>query len=55
VCFIPIAPTLVQFGRGGAEALRAYGRREGFLLLNGLSYGENWLGGDWVGEPRHLL
>ena len=32
-----------------------YARREGFLLLNGLNYGENWLGGDWVGEPRHFL
>ncbi len=53
--FYPDRPDVVQFGRGGAEALRAYGRREGFLLLNGLNYGENWLGGDWVGEPRHLL
>ena len=53
--FYPDRLDAVQFGRGGAEALRAYGRREGFLLLNGLNYGENWLGGDWVGEPRHLL
>ncbi len=53
--FYPDRSELVQFGRGGAEALRAYGRREGFLLLNGLNYGENWLGGDWVGEPRHFL
>ncbi len=53
--FYPDRPDVVQFGRGGAEPLRAYGRREGLLLLNGLNYGENWLGGDWVGEPRHFL
>ena len=54
-CSIPTGLTWCNFRRGGAEALRAYGRREGFLLLNGLNYGENWLGGDWVGEPKHFL
>jgi PA14 domain/Divergent InlB B-repeat domain/Carbohydrate binding module (family 35) len=53
--FYPDRPDVVQFPRGGAEPLRAYGRREGLLLLNGLNYGENWLGGDWVGQPRHFL
>lgn len=53
--FYPDRPDVVQFPRGGAEPFRGYARREGFLLLNGLDYGENWLGGDWVGEPRHFL
>jgi NPCBM-associated, NEW3 domain of alpha-galactosidase len=48
-------PQALQFARGGAESLRAYARREGFLLLNGLNYGENWLGGDWVGQPTHFV
>jgi hypothetical protein len=51
----PDRPEVVQFPRGGAEALRAYARREGFLNLNGLNYGENWLGGDWVGQPTHFI
>ena len=53
--FYPDRPDVVQYPRGGAEALRAFGRREGFLLLNGLNYGENWLGGDWIGRPTHFL
>ncbi|HEY5954613.1 MAG TPA: hypothetical protein VIT18_09620, partial [Terrimicrobiaceae bacterium] len=48
-------PEAVQFGRGGADSLRAFARREGFLMLNGLNYGEGWLGGDWVGRPTHFL
>lgn len=48
-------PEAVQFGRGGAESLRAFAHREGFLMLNGLNYGEGWLGGDWVGKPTHFL
>lgn len=48
-------PEAVQFGRGGAESLRAFARREGFLVLNGLNYGEGWLGGDWVGRPTHFV
>ncbi len=48
-------PEAVQFGRGGADSLRAFARREGFLLLNGLNYGEGWLGGDWTGRPTHFL
>ncbi|MGB8466002.1 MAG: hypothetical protein WCE49_13710, partial [Terrimicrobiaceae bacterium] len=48
-------PEALQFPRGGAESLRAFARREGFLLLNGLNYGEGWLGGDWVGRPTHFL
>ena len=53
--FYPDRPEARQFPRGGADSLRAYGRREGFLLLNGLNYGEGWLGGDWVGQPTHFL
>ncbi|HET7238351.1 MAG TPA: hypothetical protein VFI76_04955, partial [Terrimicrobiaceae bacterium] len=53
--FYPDRPDVVQFPRGGADPFRAFARREGFLNLNGLNYGENWLGGDWVGEPRHFL
>jgi hypothetical protein len=53
--FYPDRPDVVQHPRGGAEPFRAYARREGFLLLNGLNYGENWLGGDWVGQPTHFL
>ncbi len=48
-------PEAVQFGRGGADSLRAFARREGFLVLNGLNYGEGWLGGDWVGRPTHFV
>ena len=53
--FYPDRPEARQFPRGGADSLRAYGRREGFLLLNGLDYGEGWLGGDFVGSPPHFL
>jgi hypothetical protein len=48
-------PQALQFGRGGADSLRAFARREGFLMLNGLNYGEGWLGGDWTGQPTHFL
>ena len=48
-------PQALQFSRGAADSLRAYARREGFLVLNGLNYGEGWLGGDWVGRPTHFL
>jgi alpha-galactosidase-like protein len=48
-------PEALQFGRGGADSLRAFARREGFFVLNGLNYGEGWLGGDWVGRPTHFV
>lgn len=53
--FYPERPQQIQFGRGGPDSLRAYGRREGFLFLNGLNYGEAWLGGDWQGSPTHFI
>ncbi len=53
--FYPNRPEAVQFGRGGADSLRAFARQEGFLVLNGLNYGEGWLGGDWVGRPTHFV
>jgi PA14 domain/Divergent InlB B-repeat domain len=53
--FYPERPDVVQYPRGGANSLRAHARREGFLSLNGLNYGENWLGGDWVGQPTHFI
>lgn len=49
--FYPEHPEVLQYNRGGADTLRAFARKWGFYNLNGLDYGENWLGGDWVGAP----
>jgi hypothetical protein len=54
-CFYGEHPEAVQFGHSGLDSLRALARSNGILLLNGLDYGEGWLGGDWTGAPHHYL
>ncbi len=48
-------PEAVQYGHSGPDSLRQWARAHGILPLNGINYGENWLGGDWEGSPRHFL
>jgi len=44
--FRPELPDALQYSDGNIDTYRRYARRWGDLLLNGLNYGENWLGGD---------